>query len=369
MIAVFYGKDDFSVHEALAALKGDLDSDGLLADSTDRVDGSNARPDELLALCQTTPFFSARRLVVVQGLLGRFEVDGRRRRRRRPDAELGPWEAFVAGLRGLPESTALVFLDGELNPQKNPLLQALRPLAQVEEFKPLRPADLAGWINRRAERYEVSLEARAVASLAGLVGNNLATLDSELQKLAVYAGGRQITEEDVRSLVSLAREPNVFAMADAAIEGRPREAADLLQRLLADGEPPQRLLAMVARQYRLLLLAKELAAGGARPTEISARLQAPGFVIQRLLKQAPAYTIDRLRGAYRRLLEADLSVKRGVYDEETALHILLFELATLAGPSRRAGPTPPGGRPGYSRLPGGRGPAPPGPATASSGRP
>ena len=360
-IAVFYGKDDFSAREALDALKAELDSDGQLSDSAVRVEGPSARPDELLALCLTTPFLSANRLVIVQGLLGRFEAAGRRRRRRTADVELGQWEGFVEGLRGLPETTALVFLDGELRAQ-NPLLRALRPLADVREFKALPQGEVASWIKRRAERLGVSVEARAIAALAGLVGNHLWTLDSELQKLAVYADGGQITEDNVRSLVSLARDPSVFAMVDAAIEGRPRDAAGLLQRLLADGEPPQRLLTMIARQYRLLLLTKELLAQRVRAPEISARLQVQGFVIQRLLKQAPAYTIERLRRAYRKLLEADLSVKRGVYDDETALQLLLLELAGLAGA------TPPGGRPGYNRPPDGRGPAPSGAAPAQSGR-
>ena len=362
MITVLYGKDEFSAHEALEGLKNELNSDGQLAVNTLVVAGSSARPDELLVQCQTVPFLSEHRLIVVRGLLGRFESAGGRRRGRRKaqDDALGPWQAFVEALPELPETTALVFLDGEVRPQ-NPLLRALRPLAEVREFKPLPQAAVAGWIGSRAQRHGVSLEARAVATLAGLVGNQLWTLDSELQKLAMYAKDQQVTEEDVRSLVSLAREPNVFAMADAVIEGRARDAAELLQRLLADGESPQRLLAMIARQYRLLLLTKELLEQRVRPPEISGRLQVQGFVIQRLLKQAPGYTIERLRQAYRRLLEADLSVKRGVYDEETALHLLIFELA-----GARAA-TPPDGRRGYSRPPAGRGSAPPRAATGSSG--
>ena len=362
MIELLYGKDDFSAREALDALKAELDTDGSLVDSTVRVDGASARPDELLAQAQTTPFLSPRRLVIVHGLLGRFETGGRRRRRRAKEVDLGPWQAFVEGLGSLPETTALVFIDGELSAQ-NPLLRALRPLAKVHHFEFLKQNELAGWINRRVEHYGLSLEGRAVVALAGLVGSNLWTLDSELQKLGVYAGGETITEEDVSSMVSLAREPSVFAMVDATIEGRARDAAVLLQRLLADGEPPQRLLAMVARQYRLLLLTKELQAQRVRPPEISARLQVQGFVVQRLLKQAPGYSIDGLRRSYRKLLEADLSVKRGIFDDETALQLLLMELAG------RPGATPPVGRPGYNRRPGGRGPAPPAAAMAESGTP
>ncbi len=358
MIAIFFGKDDFSAHEALDELRRKLDTDGMLTDNTARLD-ANVRPEELLAFCQTVPFLSAHRLIVVDGLLGRFESGDRRRRRKATDDPLGPWQPFIAALPSLPETTALAFVDSELG-ASNALLQALRPHAQVREFKALAQAEVAGWINQRAHRRGVTLEARAVAALAGLVGNQLWTLDSELQKLATYAGDRPVSEADVRSLVSLARDPNVFAMVDAIVEGRPRDAAEQLQRLFAEGESAQRLLALLARQYRLLLLTRELLDRRVRGPEISARLQVQGFVVQRLLKQAPAYTIDRLRQAYRLLLDADLSVKRGVYDEETALQLLLFELAALARP----GATPPGGRPGYSRPPAGRAPAPP---TAAKG--
>lgn len=337
MIAVFYGKDEFRAREALDALRRELDVDGTLADNTERIDGAGARPDELLARCQTLPFLASRRLIVVHGLLSRFEPE-RGRRRRAQEPPLGPWQGFVDGLAALPETTALVFLDGELS-KTNPLLRALTDLAKqlengrgrVEEFPALRQGEVATWIRQRAQRHGLSLEARAVATLAGLIGSQLAILDSELQKLAAYANGETVTEEMVRSLVSSAREPSVFALADAVVEGRARDALDLLERLLVEGEPPQRLLVMIARQYRLLLQTKELLAQGARAPEISARLGMQHFVMERLLKQAPAHTVDRLRRAYRRLLEADLSVKRGVFDDETALRLLIVELSHLAG--------------------------------------
>ena len=103
MFAIFHGKDDFSVHEALASLKSELGSDDMLADSTDHVVGSSARPDALLALCQTTPFLSAHRLVVVEGLLGRFEPSARRPRRgRKKEPATGPWATFSEGWRRRP---------------------------------------------------------------------------------------------------------------------------------------------------------------------------------------------------------------------------------------------------------------------------
>jgi DNA polymerase-3 subunit delta len=349
VIAAFYGKDGFSAHEALAALTKDLDSgtseDGL-GDTTVRVEGRAAKPDELLGICQTVPFLAAHRLVVVDGLLGRFEQDFSRRgraprRAKTEESALGAWQPFIDALPHVPETTTLVFMDGDLS-ARNPFLKALPKDARVQEFKPLAQADVAGWILRRAPKYGMTIQARAIAALSQLVGNQLWLLDSELQKLATYANGSEVTADDVRQLVSFARDPNIFAMVDAVVEGRTRDSIELLQRLLQEGEAPQRLLAVVARQYRLLLMAKELLEQRVRPPEISARLEVQGFVIQRLLQQAPLYTIDKLRRAYRLLLDADLSVKRGIHDDETALELLIFQLAALA--ARRPGATPPGGQ-------------------------
>ncbi|MEX0786215.1 MAG: DNA polymerase III subunit delta [Dehalococcoidia bacterium] len=369
MIALFYGKDDFSSHEALDALRSELDTDGLLIDNTTHFDGASVRPDDLLMACQTMPLLGGNRMIIVTGLLARFESARRPRRSRakagnQPESSgLGDWQAFSDALATLPESTTLVFVEGDLKAQ-NAFLKALPKGATIRQFEPLRQAEVAAWIGRRAQERGVALEGRATAALAGLVGNQLWTLDSELQKLGTFAGDRPVTEDDVRSMVSLAREPSVFAMADAVIEGRVQDAMVLLQRLQDQGDTPQRLLAMVARQYRLLLLAKELLEQRVRGPEIATRLGVPNFVLQTLLKQAPAYTLERLRRAYRKLLEADLNVKRGIYDDETALQLLFFELSALA---KSGGAPTPGGRPGYNRPPGGQGRARSGAATGSSG--
>lgn len=338
MLHIFYGRDDFSQREALNALKQRLDTDGLLASNTTLVDGRTVTPGELLALCQTVPFLSAHRLIIVEGLLGRFEPPasrGRRGRRQVTRENLAPWQALSDGLAAMPESTSLVLRDGEVQPH-NPLFRLLQPLAEVREFRALARGDVPGWIVQRARQSGLTIAPRAVALLASLVGNDLWTLSNELDKLAAYADGRQVEEEDVRALVSSIREANVFAMADALTEGRREDAAGLIRRLLEEGESPQRLLAVVARHYRQLIVAKDLLAGGLPPPQIGARLGVPGFALERILQQVPRYSMARLRAAMGRILEADLSIKRGLCDEETALHLLVQDLGRLARAAPRA---------------------------------
>lgn len=345
MIYVFCGSDSFTLHEALAELKAELDGNGMLATNTATFEGGQVRPDELLAVCGTAPFMGAHRLVLVEGLLARFEPPRGRRRAgggqaatagRKPD--LGPWHDLPVALESLPPSTTLVFVEADVS-QGNPLLKLLSSLAQVRRFDSPAQRDLPGWIQARARREGVDISPAAARLLADLVGSDLWALSQELGKLALYAAGRQVEEEDVRVLVVAARETSVFALVDAVVESRPDQALRLLEQLLDRGAAPTYLLAMITRQYRNLLLTKEMMSERLPQPEIGQRLGISSpFALGKVLEQARRYPPARLVTSYRRLLEADASIKTGLYRDELALELLVAELAgpPKAGPPSRA---------------------------------
>lgn len=335
MLYVLYGRDDFSLREELARIKGELDSDGMLSSNTDVLDGREVSPEQLMAICDTMPFLSAHRLVVVEGLLKRFDPPERPRRGARGarggSAEaLERWQGLAEYVQRMPDTTTLVVVDEELSAQNNPLLKALRSAGQVREFRPLRPGAVLQWILERAQNQGIDISPAAARLLADLVGNNLWVLASELEKLAAYAQGRRIEGADVRALVSEARQVNIFAMVDAIVERRAAVALRLLRQLTTAGAEGSYLLAMVVRQYRFIIQARELMTAGLSTQEIGQRLGvASEFVLQRILDQAQRYSLSRLKAAYRRLLETDAGVKRGHYGEEMALELLVHDLARL----------------------------------------
>jgi DNA polymerase-3 subunit delta len=336
MLYILHGRDDFSRREELGRIKTSLDTDGMLATNTDVLDGREVTLEQLTAVCSTVPFLGSHRLVVVEGLLGRFESSDRPRRpasggrpRRGPGPELERWRPLAECVQSLPDSTTLVFLDDELS-AGNPLLDALRPHAKVIEFRELKPGAVLQWVMERAQRQGVDISPTAAKLLAELVGNKLWILASELEKLAAYVHGRRIEGADVKALVSAARDVNVFAMVDAVVERRAPLALRLLRQQVAQGVESGYLLAMVVRQYRLIIQAKELSQSGISTQEIGQRLGiGSDFVLQRVLDQADRYSLSRLKAAYRRLLEADEAVKRGRYNEELALELLVHDLARM----------------------------------------
>ena len=62
----------------------------------------------------------------------------------------------------------------------------------------------------------------------------------------------------------------------------------------------------------------------------------PAWKVKQFASAASRYSWQDLRRAYALLVEADLSVKRGLQDDESALQLLLHELCGLGAQGRGA---------------------------------
>ena len=100
---------------------------------------------------------------------------------------------------------------------------------------------------------------------------------------------------------------------------------------------------MIARQYRQLVIVKEMRDRRAPQGEVARAAGVPEWKVDGVAALAGRYSWPDLRRAYQLLLDADLSIKRGLQDDESALQLLIHELCSLAP---RAAGTP---RPAHSR--------------------
>ena len=164
------------------------------------------------------------------------------------------------------------------------------------------------------------------------MGSDLWTLNQEIEKLSLFASGRGIEERDVEDLVPQVREANIFAAVDALIEGRAGVALRLLHQLLQDGRDVSYIIAMTERQLRLLALARDYLDHGTPQRDLGSRLGVSSqFVLRKTIEQAQRVTQQEIARQYRKLLEADLSVKQGLLEPALALEVLAADRA----PSRR----------------------------------
>ncbi len=323
---VIFG-DSFLVRQRVAALELEHGADALLEANRHRMQGNQLSPQELLGLCQALPFLDPMRLVLVEGLLATGESRPGGRGRRGGNSAAEAWHALADAIPQMPDTTLLLLSDGALN-ANNTLLRALRPVSTVEEVTAPRGEQLSRWIKDTAESKGAAISPAAIRSMSDLVGNELRTLDQELEKLSLYASGREISDQDVRQMVSQVREASIFEAVDAMIDGRAQVALRLLAQLRDDGREPQYIIAMVERQLRLLALARDSMERRVPQNELKRALgTSSDFVVRKTMEQARRHTRQDIAWRYDRLLEADLSIKQGRVDPELALELLVAESA------------------------------------------
>jgi len=327
LLYMLMGEDDFSLRQSLGEIKGSLGDQALLAANTTTLDGQQLTLDQLRAVGETAPFLAERRLVIINGLLERFEPKSSRQKKITPASnQKNEYKSLGAYISKIPDSTVLVLVDGRIK-SNNPLVRELSAKAEVRSFPLLRDTKLYEWIQRRVTEEGGSISPQAVNLLAKLIGGNLWTMASEISKLVLFTSGRPIEEKDVKAVVSYAQEANVFAMVDAILEFKAGVAGQLLHQLLQKGAAPAYLLFMLSRQVQMIVRVKELRNQRKTKMEIQNKLGLTSdFALRKTLEQADRYPLARLKEVYHKLLEADLAIKTGKYGGELALNILIAEL-------------------------------------------
>jgi len=331
LFRILYGKDDFSQHHELEDIKRRICDPETLAINTCILDGKQLSLKELEDACNVFPsLLCPSRLIIVENLLGRFEYQRKKKRhfsdlKEKGSRDLEAWLNLVRYVKLIPETTELVLIDGELNSQ-NRLLKALSLLAEVKRFPGLKDNELRAWIAKRVKDRDGTITSSAINELVSLVGSDLWTMSSEVDKLLEYSVERRISENDVKQVGSYALKADIFTLVDAILEGHREIAQQCLQQLLQSGAGPPYILTMITRQLRLITVAKEMGEDIFHP-EIRSKLEKfKDFSLRKALIQTKAYTWERIITAYHKLLDTDIDIKTGKYDDELALGILVIDL-------------------------------------------
>ncbi len=333
MITLLHGDEEFTRSEALRALRRQVLQEEGLGDLNLTTLFPPPAPHLLRDHADTLPFLGEKRLLIVEGWLEALAHDIARGQERamRLAQEIADY------LPHLPNTTHLVFVEQVELKSQHPVVQRLRELipegkAEIRLFTlphnaRERREHIARWLRDRARDLDVELEPEAISRLVEVAGHNLRLLHQELEKLRAYAGkGGVITVGDVEHLVPYTREANVFHLVTAIGEGNARRAIALMQQVLSAGQHPLQVLALLARQFRIYIGLKDLAAQGRSPEEMARTLRIPPWTVRRDLRIAQRMSWPFLKRVMERLLETDAAIKQGEVDALMGVQMLVVRL-------------------------------------------
>jgi DNA polymerase-3 subunit delta len=251
---------------------------------------------ETIAAANQMPMMSTRRVVKITDFGKLREADE---------------EALVRYISNPAESTVMIFNTEDLDKRKK-LARALLEKCQVVDYPALKDGEARTWVKSRLKELKVTCDEQALSEIIILVGTDVQTLFSELDKLAsaAFPTGR-ITLELVDDLIGRSRELSNWDLGDHLIARNRKQALETLHRLLEGGAQPVMLIGAIAGNYHRLALAKEALTRGSRD-DVFRTVPLPSFKRDAFIANLKRNDAAKIAHGIRLIAAADLAIKTSV---------------------------------------------------------
>jgi DNA polymerase-3 subunit delta len=296
------GSDRPKVQLAVTRLRSHFDPT-----TVEHLSAEQASGEEVAAACNSLGLLAGgRRLVLVT------EVDGHRNQENRL---VGGWkaadvEAVVSYLASPSPDTVLALVAQEAG-KTSPLGKACAKAGDVLLYEAQKKR-LTGWVAEQFKQLGAKAQPEACRLLVELVGQNTDELRIEVEKLAVWAHGEEITPEHVDELVWDRGEVTSWALTDAWGEGDVGEALRAGERLLQKDKTPTGIAWSLADHVGFVTACRRLAAAGIGTAEAMKRLKKRSeYPVKKAYAQGEKLDERELADAVVRLAELDVALKGG----------------------------------------------------------
>lgn len=324
-LLLLYGREDFLIRWAVDTLVRKYVNEVSRDMDFSRLDGASSTFEQIRNDCETLPFLSEKRVVLVTD----FKlIEGEKIKGFDEEAE-GLLADYV---KNIPENSLLIFTSGSADKRKK-IFRAVSEAGGVYEFGQLDERSLRSYIEKRFREAGKTARPSVVAELIAASGYydrdtdyTLYNLENDIKKAIAYSESSEIGMDAVGNTVSGNMDTDVFAMIDSLGRGRKDEAYRILHNLLTSGEPVYRLLALLCNHFEIILSVKEMKEEGKSFTEMKDCLGIHEFRIKKAASFAEKHTLSRLRRILQKAYEIDKNIKTGLLEESLALELFISEI-------------------------------------------
>lgn len=276
--------------------------------------GKDINTNDVLDLAGTMPFFAERRVIIIENS-GWFKNGN---------------EQIATLIKTLPETTYMIFVEEEVD-KRNKLFKAVTANGYAALCEMQDEGMLKKWVLGLLKKENKSITSDALDLLLDKTGTNMENIRREVEKLVCYKyyeGG--ITAADVEELCIVQIQNQIFDMVEAVAQKKQKQALNLYYNLLALKEAPMKILALIARQFNMLLQVKEMKSKGYQESEIARQTGLnPYYLKKKYIPQAAQFKLPQLEAALKTCVEAEENVKTGRMPDVLSVELIIVSLSEV----------------------------------------
>lgn len=314
---VFHGEEKYRLEESLSALRRLLLPAGMEEFNYRTFSGKDLDVGELVSAMDNLPMMSDRTLIQVTD----FDLFGCAESKK---------EMLARAFEDLPDYLCLVFVYDVLDYKigRGKFQELVKKKGSIVDFVPADRNDLLDWIRRRFRELDKDIDDREGEYLIFLCGGLMTGLKMEIEKIASYAKGSRITQQDIDAVADPVLEARVFDMTDAVGNRNFGQALRVLSELYGLNQNPIMILAILGKHLRQLYTARlALESGKGAPALMETWNMKTSWQANKLIRCARNCDLSWCRRAVALAGEADLAMKSTGRDQEEVLTELMLQLA------------------------------------------
>lgn len=320
---LFIGDEEYMMNLALDGLKKRFVDESFETLNFTRLEGKDNLLDDLINACETLPFMSNRKIVLLKDPAG-FLLNIN-------DNQV---DRFYNYLDSLGDYLVLILLDNTSSIKKNSkLYRYFKKKDQVVEFTKLLNNDLIKMINSILDRNGKKM---SNANINYFINNssyrsrnldlNLFDIENELLKIISFSKSQEISRDDIDKSLIKSIDTNIFELLHAINRHDAEAAISIFNDMYLANEPVQRIFYMITRQIRLLLGYKLYKVKEYYDSHIQKKLDLKDYEFKKIRSQSFNFEIDKLERIMEYLLDMDLRLKTISNQDKLEMEILLVKL-------------------------------------------
>ena len=275
-------------------------------------EGKGIDVKEIIDLSETMPFFSERRLIVIENS-GFFK---------NATAELAEY------MKEIPETTYFIFVETELD-KRGKMFKAVKDKGRIVELARQDEKTLVRWIYGNVKKEGKQIAESTIYYLLSKCGTDMENLQKEMEKLFCYTLNNDVINmEDIDAICTTQITNEIFDMVNAVAEKKQKRALDRYYDLLALIEPAMRILYLLSRQFRLLMEVKEMAGEGYDKKTIASKAGLHPYAVGKYIEQSRSFSQEELRKILEESVDIEERVKTGRLGDVLAVELFIVKYSS-----------------------------------------
>lgn len=307
-IYLFFGEEEYLKKYYTEKFKNKITNSEL---NLNIFQGKNIDFENVLKAVETLPFMSENKMVLIKN----SQIFKRGKKE----------EVEKIYNLNVPENVIMIFVERNVD-KRNKLYKKIKKDGYTVEFKRQKEDKLISWVKNIFKKNDKEISTKVAVKFLRYVGTDMQKLDENIKKLVDYKFNSNSVEiKDIEAICTQSIEAKIFDLVKYIGYKNSIKSIESYNNLIFNNESPLMILSMIARQFRLLMLAKDLKLNGHDYPMIAKKVGIHKFVAKDLYMQCNNFEIGKLKKGLIDILEIDYKIKTGKIKDITGIETFIVK--------------------------------------------